>query len=61
MWVRQMILIRPQELAAKLWKNGAPLRKGHYPHAKKQVDNALLKRIKEISRLECQVWQDNLK
>ena len=56
-----MILIRPQELAAKLWTNGAHLRKGHYPDAKKQVNNALLKSIKEISRLECQVWEDNLK
>ena len=55
MWVRQMILIRPQKLAAKLWKNGALLRMGDYPHAKKQVNNELLQSIKEISHLECQV------
>ena len=51
MWVRQMILIRPQKLATKLWKNGAPFRKGHYPYAKKQANNVLLKSIKEISLL----------
>lgn len=55
MWVRYMILIRPQTLAAKLWKNGALLRLGDYPHAKKQVNNELLQSIKEISYLECQV------
>ena len=55
MWVRQMILIGPQKLATKLWKNGAPFRKGHYPYAKKQANNVLLKSIKEISRLYCQV------
>jgi len=60
MWVRKMILIRPQKLAAKLWKNGALLRMGDYTHAEKQVNNELLKSIKEISHLECQVWEDNL-